>query len=199
MSVTEPEALANLYPEAASYVATHWAPGRLEARSKSIRSYQALCVSVLITLRQRSAENRSRICAAICAEAGLAPLETSPEIDAEVREHRGLLGEVGGGTPTALDGLLTTSCAVLTVESKFTEREFGGCGQIKPQKVKRPDPRFDPENPNERFANCTGMHAVGSDQKWTTQRKEAVSANRDRPQPPSSALLLGDRPPPLRA
>jgi hypothetical protein len=92
----------------------------------------------------------------------------SADIDAEVRDHRKLLGEVGGGTPTALDGLLTTSRGVLTLESKFTEREFCSCGQVKAKKVKRPDPRFDPENPDKRFANCNGMHAVGSDQKWTT-------------------------------
>ncbi len=169
MAVTDPEALANLYPEAASYVARHWAPGRLEARSKSIRSSQALCVSVLLTLRQRSAALRSEVCAAVCEEAGLAPLGAAPDIDAEVREHRRLLGEVGGGTPTALDGLLTTSLSVLTLESKFTEPEFGSCGQIKAKKVKPPDPRFDPANREKRFANCNGMHAVGSDQKWTTQ------------------------------
>ena len=79
-----------------------------------------------------------------------------PDIDAEVRELRALLGETGGGTPTALDGLIT-------------EREFGSCGQLKPNNVKPPDRRFDPEHPERRFANCTGMHAVGSDLKWTTQ------------------------------
>ena len=169
MAMTDPEALANLYPEAASYVARYWAPGRLEARSKSIRSSQALCVSVLLTLRQRPAALRSEICAAACEAGGLGPVGAAPDIDAEVREHRRLLGEMGGGTPTALDGLVTTSRGVLTLESKFTEPGFGSCGQIKAEKVKWPDPRFDPEAPDKRFANCNGMHAVGSDQKWTTQ------------------------------
>src|SRR4051794_35695536 len=125
---TDPGALANLYPEAAAYVAKHWAPGRLEARSKSIRSSQALCVSVWITLRQRSPDRRAAICEAICNEAGLMlPVRQPPAIDAEVREHHALLGESGGGTPTALDGLLTSGHAVVTIESKFTEREFGPC------------------------------------------------------------------------
>lgn len=171
---TDPEALANLYPEAAAYVGKHWRPGRLEARSRSIRSSQALCVSVLMTLCQRPPDRRAAICAAICREAGLAlPVQPPPDIDAEVREHHALLGEIGGGTPTALDGLTTSTRAVLTIESKFTEREFGSCGQVKPTQAKPPDPRFDHDHPKARFANCTGMHAVGSDQKPTTQAKNA--------------------------
>jgi restriction endonuclease-like protein len=171
---SDPEALANLYPEAAAYVSKHWESGRLEARSRSPRSSQALCVSVLITLRQRPPGRRAAICAAICREAGLAlPAQPPPDIDAELREHRALLGEIGGGTPTALDGLLTSTRALLTIESKFTEREFGSCGQVKATKVKPPDPRFDHEHPNARFANCTGIHGVGSDQKPTTRAKNA--------------------------
>jgi hypothetical protein len=170
LRATDPEALANLYPEAAAYVAEHWAPGRLEARSKSIRSSQALCVSVLITLRQRPPGPRAAICAAICNEAGLVmPMHAPPTIDAEIREYRELLGEIGGGTPTALDGLITSTQAVLTIESKFTEREFGSCGQIKPNKLKPADPRFDFKRPDKRLANCTGMHSAGSDEKRTTQ------------------------------
>ena len=30
-------------------------------------------------------------------------------------------------------------------------------------------PRFSSEHPARGFANCTGMHAAGSDQKWTTK------------------------------
>jgi hypothetical protein len=170
VSTIDREALANLYVEAATYVAEHWAPGRLEARSRSVRSSQALCVSVLVTLRQRPPGHRAAVCATIAKEAGLAlSAHPGPDIDAEVREHHALLGELGGGTPTSLDGLITSAAGVLTIESKFTEREFASCGQIKPSKVRPADPRFDRDHPDRRFANCTGMHAVGSDQKWTTK------------------------------
>lgn len=132
-------------------------------------------MSVLITLRQRPPLKRAAVCAAIGNEAGLAlPVQPPPDIDAEVRTHSELLGEIGGGTPTAPDGLITSKHAVLTIESKFTEHEFGSCGQTKQSKVKPPDPRFDPNHPETRFANCTGMHAVGSDQKWTTQPARAA-------------------------
>jgi hypothetical protein len=155
------DALANLYPEAADYVANHWKPGRLEERSKAPHSSQALCVSVLITLRMRPAEHRTSILATAASRSGLhVPVGAPLDLDAEVREHHRLLGEVGGGTPTALDGLATSSEAVLTIESKFTEREFGACGQIKFGKVKETDARFDPNDPSKRFRNCTGDHAA---------------------------------------
>ena len=172
---TDPDALANLYPEAAAYVAASWAPGRLESRAKAVHSSQALCVSVLITLRQRPAEQRAAISAAICEQAGLVlPVESATEIDAEIRQHRALLGEVGGGTPTALDGLISSDASVLTIESKFTEREFGPCGQIKWAKVEPHDQRFDEAHPNRKFRNCTGWHAPGSDQKPTTSPQGAA-------------------------
>jgi hypothetical protein len=142
------DALANLYVEAAEYVAKHWVPGRLEPRSKASHSSQALCVSVFMTLAQRPAEQRATFITAVGRLSGLAlPEGIRPDIDAEVREHRGLLGEIGGGTPTALDVLVTSPEAVLTIESKFTEREFGSCGQFRPSKVNGRDIRFNPGDP----------------------------------------------------
>jgi hypothetical protein len=167
--------VANLYPEAAAWVADHWSPGRLESRSKSPRSSQALCVSLLATLAQREPQRRTTLCVAI-AQAGALDLPSteSVTVDAEVRQHRQLLGESGGGTPTALDGLMTSSSAVLTVESKFTEREFGTCGQIKSQPVRQHDARYDPKNPAQRFPNCTGRHGVGSDLKPATRHEHVA-------------------------
>jgi hypothetical protein len=168
--VTDPDALANLYPEAAAYVARHWAPGRLEERSKATHSSQALCVSVLITLRQRPPDQRAEILAGVACAAGMDfPANDPLDVDAEVREYAALLGERGGGTPTALDGLVTSPGGVMTIESKFTEREFGPCGQVVGARVKPADPRYDPRAPKKRHPNCTGVHAVGSDLKWTTQ------------------------------
>jgi hypothetical protein len=169
------DALANLYPEAAEYVIDHWRPGRLEIRSQAVHSSQALCVSVLLTLRQRSPEQRTAIIGAIATKAGLSLPAVQPvDVDAEVRQHHQLLGEVGGGTPTALDGLATSANVVLTIESKFTEPEFGPCGQIKFAKVKPTDWRFDPAEPTTKFRNCTGDHAVGSDLKPTTAQQAAA-------------------------
>lgn len=139
-----------------------------------MRSSQALCVSVLMTLQLRSPVQRRAVLDEMCETAELAPPGwAAPRIEAEVREHREILGEVGGGTPTALDGLVTSQRAVLCVESKFTEREFGRCGQVTPQKVRPTDPRFLASLPDRRFANCSGLHGVGSDQKWTTQPQSA--------------------------
>jgi hypothetical protein len=166
---TVADALANLYPEAAEYVVEHWQPGRLEIRSHAIHSSQALCVSLLLTLRQRAPKQRTAIIGAVASTAGLTLPTVAPvDIDAEVREHRQLLCEVGGGTPTALDGLVTSANAVLTIESKFTEPEYGSCGQIKLARVRATDPRFDIADPIKKFRNCTGAHAVGSDLKPTT-------------------------------
>src|SRR4051812_20306482 len=78
-SKTDPQALANLYPEAAEYASAHWAGGLLETRSKAIHSSQALCVSVLLTLRQRPPDQRTSLMAAIAEQAGLAlPVASSP-------------------------------------------------------------------------------------------------------------------------
>lgn len=91
-----------------------------------------------------------------------------PTIEAKVREHRSILGEIGGGTPTALDGLVLGSHSVLTIESKFTEPEFGRCGQTQRSTISRRDIRFDPAFSKSKAINCTGDHAVGSDLKSTT-------------------------------
>jgi hypothetical protein len=62
----------------------------------------------------------------------------------------------------------------VTIESKFTERELGGCSQFKPSKVTASDPRFVVDEPNKRFANCTSRHEQGSDLKPATQPLDAA-------------------------
>lgn len=162
-------ALGNLYPDAAEHVAKHWTPGRLEARSARLHSSQALCVSVFETIGRRPPAKRDALFGALLDEAGLTPdvIEGS-SVDTEVRQHGELLGEVGGGTPTALDGLLTWPAGVVTIESKFTEPGFEGCGQARPSRPNPKDPRYDPERPKRTFVNCSGDHAVGSDLKPAT-------------------------------
>jgi hypothetical protein len=171
-SVTDEQhaaALANLYPEAAARVNACWDRGRLEARAASPMSSQALCVSVFEPLAGRPAPHRRAVLNAICASAGLGtPVHGTARVEAEVRRHRSVLGEIGGGTPTALDALVTWDEGVLTVESKFNEPEFGSCGQLKPLRMKLDDPRYNPGFPELREANCSGHHAVGSDRKPTT-------------------------------
>lgn len=66
--ITEAEhqaALANLYPDAAEYVDTHWRRGRLEKRAAELHSSQALCVSVLETIARRQAATRAALTTAI--------------------------------------------------------------------------------------------------------------------------------------
>lgn len=167
-------ALANLYPEAVSAV-DGWSLGRLEARAAQPHSSQALCVSVFETIGLRAEAARDAIFTDLLQRAGVS-LEVSDgaAIETEVRDHRDVLNEIGGGTPTALDGLLQWRAGVVTIESKFTEQEFGGCSQVKPSKVTRSDPRFEPGQPKTRFANCTGRHETGSDLKPATQSLEAT-------------------------
>jgi hypothetical protein len=99
---------------------------------------------------------------------------TDPQIETEVCEHRRILGEIGGGTPTALDGLVRDPACVLSIESKFGEPEFGGCSQARPSTISKRDARYDPEFPNLKALNCTGAHAVGSDLKSTTKPLRAA-------------------------
>lgn len=171
-SVTDAQhaaAVSSLYPDAAARVDARWARGRLEARAASPLSSQALCVSVVETIAARPAKHRRAVLNAICTDGGLgAPVTSDVHVESEVREHRQVLSETGGGTPTALDGLATWDDGVLTIESKFTEPEFGSCGQIKPLRVKPGDPRYDAAYPDRREANCSGQHARGSDRKPTT-------------------------------
>jgi len=167
-------ALANLYPEAAAAIAG-WAPGRLEARAARPHSSQAICVSVFETIGLRPAATREAVLKDLLTLAGIG-LDAlhGVEIETEVREHRGVLNEIGGGTPTALDGLVWWPSGVMTIESKFTEQEFGGCSQVRPSKVPASDQRFDPGEPTKGFANCTGRHEVGSDLKPITRPLEAA-------------------------
>src|SRR3954453_14405534 len=103
-------ALANLYPHAATRVAARCPLGRLEARAAARHSSQALCVSVFETIAARPAAQRTAIIQELVAAAGLTPGPLdAPTVETEVREHRKLLGEIGGGTPTALDALVTWS------------------------------------------------------------------------------------------
>lgn len=167
-------ALANLYPEAVDAVAG-WAPGRLEARSAQPHSSQALCVSVFETIGLRPPAKRDAILGDLFTQAGIAiDVLRDAQIETEVREHRGVLNEIGGGTPTALDGLVWWQSGAVTIESKFTEQEFGGCSQPRPSKVPISDPRFDPAEPAKAFSNCTGRHEVGSDLKPSTQPLKAA-------------------------
>ena len=168
-------ALANLYPEAAEYVAEHWALGRLEARAASRNSSQALCVSVFETIARRERKARDSLLNSLLTAAGILARDThDAAVSAEVRQHRELLNELGGGTPTALDGLITWATGVVTVESKFTEPTFERCGQTRPAKVTPKDARFDASDPTRRLPNCSGEHRVGSDLKPSTAKLEAT-------------------------
>lgn len=167
-------ALANLYPGAVDAV-NDWALGRLEARAAQPHSSQALCVSVFETIGLWPAVTRDAMLLDLLADAGIAlDLLHGAQIETEVRSHHDVLNEIGGGTPTALDGLVRWPSGVTTIESKFTEQEFGGCSQTKPSRVPPADPRFDPADPTRRFANCTGRHEVGSDLKPATQPLQAA-------------------------
>lgn len=168
-------ALANLFPVAANAVKRRWEPGRLEARAAVAHSSQALCVSVLETVAARSPGVRDQLVAALVQAAGLpAPSLGGTAMEAEVRAHRELLNELGAGTPTALDGLVTWDRGVVTIESKFTEPAFESCGQIKSWRLKPGDPRFDPADPKRGFPNCSGEHAHGSDHKPSTAYLDAA-------------------------
>ena len=163
-------ALANLYGEAALRVNTRWARGRLERRSAQPGSSQALCVSAFETIAGRPEGVRWTVMNSILSAAGVGrPVSGAPTIETEVREHSDVLGETGGGTPTALDGLVAWPGGVLTIESKFGEPEFGGCGQVKPYRARPDDPRLVGSSlPGGRVVNCSGHHASGSDLKPTT-------------------------------
>ena len=168
-------ALENLYPEAAARIETAWARGRLETRSVSAASSQALCVSVFETIAARPPAARRQLLNAITTAAGIGqPVNAAPDICTEVREYRDVLRETGGGTPTALDALATWGNAALTIESKFCESEFGSCGQIRPHKTKPRDQRHRPDEPNRMVSDCDGWHAVGSDHKPTTAPLQAA-------------------------
>lgn len=163
-------ALANLYPEAREHVAAHWKLGRLEARAAKAHSSQALCVSVFETIARRRTAERDRVFTALLASAGLAAERlTDTDVATEVRQHRHVLGELGGGTPTALDGLLEWPAGVVTIESKFTERTFEGCSQASPSRARPADDQLDRDRPDRIDRNCSGNHEVGSDLKPSTK------------------------------
>lgn len=127
------------------------------------------------TIGLRAAAKRDAIFADLFDRAGLRlGAVRGATVETEVRDHRDVLNEIGGGTPTALDGLVRWGSGVVTIESKFTEREFGGCSQFKPWKVTASDPRFVLDDPKRRFADCTGPHDKGSDLKPATQPLNAA-------------------------
>jgi hypothetical protein len=140
-------ALVSVFPGAHEHVA-NWDPRRFDARIASPASSQALCVSVWGTLATMQA--RTRILEDILGAAGFHDLSlTQPLVECEVVDQADVLNELGPSTPTSLDALLTWPLGVLTIESKFTEREFGTCSQ--------------PRN-----GQCSGDHAIGSDLKMRT-------------------------------
>lgn len=148
--------------------------GRLERRAAQLHSSQALCVSLLETIAGRPSDVGAGLIQVIAVEAGLAPpLGHDVEVAAEVREHREVLGETGGGAPTSLDGLVRWSGGVLTIESKFCEAEFGTC-QVKTVIVKPPDARAKGLSIGRPVANCTGRHGMGSDTKPSTAHLNAA-------------------------
>ncbi len=167
-------ALSNLFPDAAAAVA-EWPLGLLEARAAVERSSQALCVSVWETIGARLPGRREELLSAVFEAAGLT-FGPVPEasVRTEVRDHQAVLNEVGAGVPTSLDGLVEWKTGVVSIESKFTEREFGSCFQPKPSLVNPSDARFKADQPRLRLPNCTGDHAVGSDLKPATARHAAA-------------------------
>jgi hypothetical protein len=159
------QAYEQLYEDARLHV-EHWKRGRLEPRSKAPYSSQVLCISLFGTLASRAPRQRDLILRAITDASGIvdAPFDgTGATIECEERSHYAILGEVGGGTPTALDVHITWPTGVLAVESKFCEPEFGPCYQ--PRATSKGNPIDADGNP---LANCSGAYAEGSDRKATT-------------------------------
>jgi hypothetical protein len=150
----------NLFPGSLAHIA-EWEGERLEARSKAIYSSQALCISVFGTIA--TSDRRAMIVDDILATAGI-DLKTKgdTELKCEMRDRRDVLNEYGGSNPTCPDVVIDWSDAVMTVESKFTEH-LGTCGQIKAQKIKRPDGRKVTRPPA-----CSGNHEIGSDLRTRT-------------------------------
>ncbi len=138
--------LDNLYPEARSSV-TSWPPNRWHKHADKINSSQALCVSVFATLHKH--KHRGEILSALLQKAGMSlDLGKTPELEPEHVSSGEILNEVGIGTPTSVDVLVTSSTGILTIEAKFTETDFGSCSQWPKQ--------------------CTGNYEPGSDLKTKT-------------------------------
>jgi hypothetical protein len=150
---------ANLFPGALPHIAD-WEPGRLESRSHVLCSSQALCISVWGAIAETS-RRRAIITDVLEAASIELDLDDEPVIECEVRGRRDVLNEYGGSNPTCPDVLVTWPRAVLTVESKFTEH-LGGCSQVKPQPVQRPEGL-------QNVVACSGNHAAGSDLRTKTE------------------------------
>jgi hypothetical protein len=151
-------AKANLYSGALQHIAD-WKPGRLEKRSYVPWSSQALCISVWGTLDGHPSQDA--VLGEISAAAGVDIDLTSAKIECEVRTLHELLNEVGGGTPTSRDVVITAPSAVMVVESKFTE-PLSVCSQPRTSMPDLTDANGQPAH------NCSGNLVQGSDQKTGT-------------------------------
>jgi hypothetical protein len=122
-------------------------------------SSQAFCLSALASLRDPAFDAvRQRVLASLVGEAFPHwPKDALEGWKIEVEKQApGLLNEIGGGTPSSLDALLTTPRTVVAVESKFAvdaNAGFGGCGQYHGRKHRK----------------CAGFHGAGSDLVQHTQ------------------------------
>jgi hypothetical protein len=159
------EAYEQLFQHARPHV-WEWGRGRLEPRSRVLYSSQSLCISLFGALAALPPATRDAILLAIAEASGMAspPFNgTGATIECEERQHRAILGEIGGGTPTALDALITWPGGVLTLESKFCESAFSVCSQPRTASDQNPV-----DATGKRLANCSGIYAEGSDRKPTT-------------------------------
>jgi hypothetical protein len=142
-------AKANLYSGALQHIAD-WKPGRLEKRSYVPWSSQALCVSVWGALDGHPSQDA--VLVEISAAAGVDIDLTSAKIECEVRTLHELLNELGGGTPTSRDVVVTAPSAVMAVESKFTE-SLGVCSRPRTSIPDRTDANGQPAPPSTNFVD----------------------------------------------
>jgi hypothetical protein len=147
----------NLYPGALAHV-RDWDARRLDTNAHVKHSSQALCLSVFGTIAE--SPRRKELTQAILAEAGLLLVAVDePTLECEVRDDWELLRERGGQHSTCPDVLITWPDAVLTVESKFTERP-DVCGQ---PKRRRRTIRTGGGKREAVMAACSGNYEPGSD------------------------------------
>jgi hypothetical protein len=148
--------LANLYPGALRHV-EGWGLDRLDSNAHVVHSSQALCLSVFGTIAE--SERCAELMQLVLSEAGIAGISRSsgtPTIECEVRDDWQLLRERGGRHSTCPDVLVTWDDAVLTLESKFTER-LDRCSQVKRRK------RRNDQGATMPVPACTGNYEAGSD------------------------------------
>jgi hypothetical protein len=90
-----------------------------------------LCVSVFETIGLRAEAARAAIFTDLLQRAGVS-LEVSrgAAIETEVRDHRDVLNEIGGGTPTALRRDFKPHADGLAAEKAFGEAGLRVCDQL---------------------------------------------------------------------